>query len=151
MTDQIQQSPQKTLAKMIGACQFRNVDPDFQFEVLSREIFPSSDPVTNGENVLALTVMELAGQCIVGTDLLEAGMERKGYRHASLIEHLIYAKTNWNRRDMICTLSSSPMDHSDYRLVTTIGENDDGTYISFFWDSPGIIWSDDDLILVARR
>ncbi|MEK7546087.1 MAG: hypothetical protein AAB554_03345 [Patescibacteria group bacterium] len=136
-----------TLAAMIAACRFtRPPNPD-----INERNFPlTGSPVADVADMLTVSQKDLGGQNMT-TSEIEAAIDRKGFRPATLAEQLVYAKEKWNGKDWIAALGSSWVGPGGFRGVPYLFEGDGGRLLLLYWGSPECRWLGVGLFLVVRK
>ncbi len=135
----------QSLAAMIADGKFRYFNPN-----ITEANFPLAGPIAGVADMLTLTQKDLAGQNMT-TAQIEAAIDRKGYRPATLAEKLAYAKEKWNGRDLVVALGSSWVFPDGLRGVPCLYEDGVGRELNLHWDNPERRWDEDYLFLVVRK
>ncbi len=133
------------LAQMIAACRFRYVNDN-----ITEVNFPLSGPVADVENMLTVSQKDLGDQNMTTIEI-EATIDRKGFRRATLAEQLVYAASKWNGRDLVVALGSSWVCPGGGRRVPFLYGGDDGRQLRLRWAYPGRRWDVSFLFLVVRK
>jgi hypothetical protein len=100
--------------------------------------------------MLTLTQKDLGGQNMMTTEI-EAAIDQKGYRPATLAELFVYAKAKWNVRDLVVALGSSWVNPDGYRGVPDLYVGGGGRRLCLYWAFPENRWHADYAFLVVRK
>jgi hypothetical protein len=135
----------QSLAAMIAACQFRYFNSN-----ITEANFPITGPVADVADMLTFSQKDLGGQNMT-TAQIEAAIDQKGYRPATLAEQLAYAKAKWNGKDWVVALGSSWVGPDGDRSVPYLYGDGDGRKLHLYWFNPEDRWREDYLFLVVRK
>lgn len=134
-----------TLADHIAACRFDYVNQD-----IIEQHFPLADPVANVSDMLTVSQKDLGGSNMTIAEI-ESSIDRKGWRRATLVELLVYAKAKWNGRDLFIALGSSWVNPHGFRYVPYLCEDGGGRELDLDWDVPVGRWGGACLFLVVCK
>ncbi len=134
-----------TLAEMIADCKFHYVNTD-----ITEANFPFAGPVADVSDMLTVSQKDLGGKNMTTAEI-EAAIDRKGYRRATLAELLAWAVAKWNGKDLVVALGSSWVNPDGLRLVPYLYGGGDGRRLNLGWGHPENRWCEDDLFLVVRK
>lgn len=134
-----------TLADQIADCGFRWVNHS-----ISERNFPTTRPAAPVSDMIVLSQKDLGGNYMTTAEI-ESTISRKGYRPATLVDQLAYAKAKWNGRDWIVALGSSWVRPGGDRHVPCLCGDDDGRELGLDWGDPEDRWRADYLFLVVRK
>jgi hypothetical protein len=131
-----------TLGQMIDACHFVRVG-----YYINTTNFPITGPVAVVADMLPLVKKDLGGRNFE----IEAVIDRKGYRGASLVELLAYAKTRWNGRYLVVAPGSSWVDPDGFRRFPYLCGDGDGRELYLGSGDREYGWCNDALFLVVPK
>ncbi len=136
-----------SLSAMIAACRFRYVHPN-----ITEANLPITGPVADVADMLTLTQKDLGGRGMTTAEI-EAVIDQKGYRLATLAELLAYGKAKWNGMDRgVAALGSSWVDPGGDRCVPCLYSNRDGRGLTLRWGGPEYCCFEEHyLFLVVRK
>ncbi len=134
-----------TLANEISAAGFTDVNSN----IINEQNFPTAGPAAPVSDMTALSDTDLGGSDMT-TSEIESAIERMGYRSATLIDLLAYAKAKWNGKDWIVALGS-PWMYSEGSDMPSIYGEADKRVLSVYLATPDSRWGPDTLFLVVRK
>lgn len=144
---------QQSLAQMIAEVGF-NHQPDYDViqphPDINEQNFPLTGQAAPVDAMLPLSQKDLGGQDMTMAEI-EAAIRKKGYRPATLVDLLAYAKERWNGKDWITALGSCLFRPDGDRRVPYLYEVDGGRgllLVRFYYEHR---WSENSLFLVVCK
>ncbi|MFA6603912.1 MAG: hypothetical protein WCT10_03675 [Patescibacteria group bacterium] len=132
----------KSLAEMIAKCKFSYVNP-----VIDEQNLLLAGPVADISDMLVVSQKDLGGQDMT-TAAVEAAIDCMGYRPASLVEQLVYAKAKWNGKDHVNAWVES---HNQRYISSLSGDGAGDRELTLFRIVSGFCWFGDIRFLVVRK
>ena len=119
----------KSLKKLIEEGNFASVS----YQITSRH-YPMVRKVADIEDMSLMSLYDLGGKDITQKEVDKA-IKNKGYRHATIVELLIYAKDKWNGKNTILAFGA-PWMQGTHQNVPYIFTYHAGRGLDLSWTGP---------------